>query len=179
MNRHPDLAFCAAVLMLLVLANCARKDGQGAAAKAAVSVQDDKQKCVNEPRMDENNKRPRCGGISAAAPARHGYRFVGGGGDPIDQVVCDIGKPFVLNGKMFGNALSGGLNGTTRLVRQPNIPGLHWRSSGRYHIDFPDGPGKPGTMTVEAGGTTTAGSLSRDTSGGEHFTLTPVAECRP
>ena len=47
----------------------------------------------------------------------------------------------------------------------------------RYHIEFADGPDMPGAMTTEGGGTTTAGSQSRDTTGTEHFTLTPAEAC--
>ena len=39
---------------------------------------------------------------------KSGYRFVGGSGDPVDQVVCNIDKPFVLNGRMFGVELAAG-----------------------------------------------------------------------
>jgi hypothetical protein len=106
-----------------------------------------------------------------------GYRVTGGGGDPVDQVVCAIDKPFVLNGKLFGVEFSGGLNGNYKFVRTPNIPGLRWNAHGSYSIVFPNGEDKPGTMTTNGGGTTTAGSQSRTTSGGEQFTLTPVEDC--
>ncbi len=132
--------------------------------------------CTNAPRTDENDKRPRCGGIGAAVAPR-AYHVVGGSGDPVDDTICDISQSFVLNGRMFGVAFSGGVDGTYKFVRTPNIPGLHWSAGGRYHIEFPDGADKPGTLTTEGGGTTTAGSQSRTTSGGEHFTLTPVDDC--
>ena len=135
-------------------------------------------KCTDEPRTDENDKRPRCGGMTAA-PAPRAYRVVGGGGDPVDQIVCDIEKTFVLDGKLFGVELSGGVDGTYKFVRTPNIPGLSWTAGGRYHIEFPDGGDKPGTLTTEGGGTTTAGTTSRATAGGERFTLTPVEACTP
>ena len=109
---------------------------------------------------------------------KSGYRVTGGGGDPVDQVVCGIDKPFVLNGKMFGVEFSGGMSGSYRFVRSPNIPGLSWRAKGTYAIQFPNGEDKPGTMTTQGGGTTTAGSQSRDTSGGERFILTPTEECK-
>ena len=54
---------------------------------------------------------------------------------------------------------------------------ISWKAGGRYRIEFPDGPGKPGTLDTEGGGTTTAGNQSRDTTGGEHFTLTPAEAC--
>ena len=105
--------------------------------------------------------------------------MVGGSGDPVDQVVCDIDETFVLDGKLFGTELSGGVDGTYRFVRTPNIPGLSWNAGGRYHIEFPDGPDKSGTLTTEGGGTTTAGTTSRETAGGERFTLTLVEACAP
>jgi len=142
-------------------------------------MQQQEPKCTDEPRTDENDKRPRCEGPGGARPAEpRAYRFVGGSGDPIDQIVCNIDQSFVLNGKLFGTELSGGPDGTYRLVRMPNIPGLHWSTSGRYHIEFPDGKNMPGTMATEGGGTTTAGITSRDTTGAEHFTLSPVEGCK-
>ena len=83
----------------------------------------------------------------------------------------------MLNGKLFGVEFSGGLNGSYKFVRTPNIPGLHWKAQGSYGIVFPNGEDKPGTMTTNGGGTTTAGSQSRTTQGGEQFTLTPVEDC--
>ena len=130
------------------------------------------EKCTNEPRTDANDKRPRCGGMTSVTPASRAFHIVGGSGDPVDQVVCNIDEKFVLNGKMFGVEFSGGVDGTYKFVRTPNIPGLRWNAGGRYHIEFPDGVDKPGTMTTEGGGTTTAGAQTATTSGGEHFTLT-------
>ena len=133
-------------------------------------------KCSDDPRLREESGLPPCAGL-ATELAPQAYRVVGGGGDPVDQVVCDIGDKFVLDGKLFGVEFSGGIDGTYKFVRTPNIPGLHWSAGGRYHIEFADGPDKPGTMTTEGGGTTTAGSQSRDTAGAEHFTLTPAEAC--
>ena len=168
---------------LLALAACSPKDGQDdakpAVTPATVAIaQDDERKCSDNPHPDEEDTLPRCGGMAAAAAPR-AYRVVGGSGDPVDQVVCDIDKTFVLEGKLFGVELSGGVDGTWKFVRTPNIPGLSWKAGGRYHIEFPDGPAKPGTMTTEGGGTTTAGAVSRETTGGEHFTLTPAEACKP
>jgi hypothetical protein len=70
-------------------------------------------------------------------------------------------------------------DGSYKFVRRPNIPGLSWKAGGRCHIEFPDGPAKPGTMPPTGGGTTTAGAASRETSGGGHFTLTPTEACTP
>lgn len=169
----------------LALAACSPKHEAPAAAPASAStpatvagVQQEQPKCSNEPRTNENDQRPRCGGMAVTALGAQAYRFVGGSGDPIDQVVCDIADKFVLDGKLFGVEFSGGPDGTYTFVRTPNIPGLHWSTSGRYHIEFPDGEDMPGTMTTEGGGTTTAGITSRDTTGAEHFTLAPVAACK-
>ena len=174
-------------LALLVLAGCSPKDApqpapQAEAPKPAVpksavaEVVPEQETCTNQPRTDENDTRPRCAGMAVAA-APQAYRVVGGSGDPVDQVVCDIGNTFVLDGKLFGTEFSGGIDGTYKFVRTPNIPGLHWSAGGRYHIEFADGPDMPGAMTTEGGGTTTAGSPSRDTTGTEHFTLTPAEAC--
>ena len=108
---------------------------------------------------------------------KSGYRVTGGGGDPVDQVVCDIDHSFVLNGKLFGVEFSGGKSGSYKFVRTPNIPGLSWKAKGGYSIVFPDGEDKPGSMTTNGGGTTSAGGTSRHTTGGETFTLTPAEEC--
>ena len=145
---------------------------------SVVVAQEGQPTCTDEPRIDDNDKRPRCGGMAPALPAPRAYRFVGGSGDPVDQVVCAIDKPFVLDGKLFGVEFSGGADGTYRFVRTPNIPGLHWQAGGRYHIEFPDGEDMPGTMATNGGGTTTAGITSATTGGAEHFTVTPVEACK-
>ena len=172
-------------LALLALAACSSKTDRPPVASAAGSapatvavVQEAEPKCTNEPRTDENDKRPRCGGMGITTPASRAFHVVGGSGDPVDQVVCNIDEKFVLNGRMFGVEFSGGVDGTYKFVRTPNITGLHWSAGGRYHIGFSDGPDKPGTMTTEGGGTTTAGAQSRTSSGGEHFTLTQVPACK-
>ena len=146
--------------------------GNAAVAKAA----EPERKCSDDPRVREEHELPPCGGLSNES-APQAYRVVGGSGDPVDQVVCDIDKRFVLDGKLFGVELSGGIDGTWKFVRTPDIPGLSWTAGGRYHIEFPDGRGKPGTMDTQGGGTTTAGNQSRSTAGAEHFTLTPVEGC--
>ena len=178
MNRHAAACACVAALMLLALTACspqgAQDDAKPAATPAAIA-QDDEPTCNDDPRAGEEHRLPRCSGSATVSPPR-AYRVVGGG-DPVDQVVCDIEQTFVLDGKLFGVELSGGIDGTYRFVRTPNIPGLSWTAAGRYHIEFPDGADQPGTLTTAGGGTTTAGSTSRATSGGERFTLTPVDAC--
>ena len=169
---------------LLACTACSREQEQAPATapsptseEAPAATTTDEPKCTNEPPVDASDKRPRCAGMAASPPAPQAYRVVGGSGDPVDQVVCDITGKFVLDGKLFGVELSGGPDGTYTFVRTPNIPGLSWKAGGRYRIEFPDGPGKPGTLDTEGGGTTTAGNQSRDTTGGEHFTLTPAEAC--
>lgn len=146
--------------------------GDAAVAKAA----EQGRKCSDDPRVREEQGLPACGGL-ATGDTPQAYRVIGGSGDPVDQVVCDIGDTFVLDGKMFGVEYSGGVDGTYKSSCTPNIPGLSWNAGGRYHIEFPDGPGRQGTLTTEGGGTTTAGSQLRDTAGGERFTLTPAEDC--
>ena len=168
-------------LVLLTLAACspqgAQDDAKPATTPAAIA-RDDEPKCTDDPRTGEEHRLPRCSGIATVSPPR-AYRLVGGSGDPVDQVVCDISETFVLDGKLFGVELSGGIDGTYRFVRTPNIPGLSWTAGGRYHIEFPDGADQPGTLTTEGGGTTTTGITSRETAGSERFTLTPVEACAP
>lgn len=181
MRRRLALSTCAVVASAaLGLAACSSKrDGQPgatsphpvAAPAPAAAARQEQRKCSDDPRANEQDKLPRCGGMATTAAPR-AYRFAGGSGDPVDQVVCDIGQKFVLDGKLFGVEFSGGADGTYKFVRTPNIPGLRWNAGGRYHIEFPDGVDKPGTMTTEGGGTTTAGAQTATTSGGEHFTLT-------
>ncbi|MBZ0087949.1 MAG: hypothetical protein K8F33_07625 [Thermomonas sp.] len=191
-KRSPCRLLACACALTLLLSACAPTSESGnpapttspaaastpAAAAAGTAATEPEEKCTNEPRTDENDKRPRCGGMGITAPASRAFHVVGGSGDLVDQVVCNIDDKFVLNGRMFGVEFSGGVDGTYKFVRTPNIPGLSWNAGGRYHIDFPDGPDKPGTMTTAGGGTTTAGAQSRTTSGGEHFTLTQVPACK-
>ena len=108
---------------------------------------------------------------------RQAYRFVGGGGDPIDQVVCDIDSTFTLDGALFGVELSGGLSGTYNFVRTPPGPPM-WIASGTYKIELPDGPGGAGVMTTHGKGTIIVLNVGeRTTEGGETFALTPAAPC--
>ena len=185
---HKFLFPAALALASLFLAACSSKTEQPAAAPAAAAVparasvaiaQEEEPKCTNEPRTDENDKRPRCGGMGAA-PSPRAYRIVVGGGDPVDQVVCDIGKTFVLDGKMFGTEFSGGMEGTYKMVRTPNIPGLQWKASGTYRIDLPNGPDAPGTLNVDAQEATTraGGLVDENASYADAFTMTPVEACK-
>ena len=185
---HASLRSCLS-LALLALAACSPKEApqpasqaeapKPAAAQVAVAeVVPERETCTNEPRSDEHDTRPRCAGM-AVAVLPQAYRIVVGGGDPVDQVVCDIGKAFVLDGKLFGTEFSGGIDGTYKMVRTPNIPGLDWKASGTYHVDLPDGPGKPGTLSVKAREATTRAGGQVDENAGytDTFTLTPSEAC--
>ena len=187
-RKRAAVSACVVASVLLALAACSpggdRAPAAGpsstpAPASTATPATDEAQTCAQDPRTDEHDRRPRCGGM-AAAPALRAYRVVGGSGDPVDQVVCDIEKTFVLDGKLFGVEFSGGLDGTYKFVRTPNIPGLNWKASGTYHIDLPDGPGAPGTLSVRAReATTRAGRVSDNNAGyTDTFTMTPVEDCK-
>ncbi len=84
-------------LALLVLAACSPKGTpqpapQAEAPKpAAAQAVPEQEKCTNEPRTDENDKRPRCGGM-ATGPAAHAYRIALDNGESFTS--CDITKPF-------------------------------------------------------------------------------------
>ena len=94
-------------LALLVLAACSSNTGQPAAATAAAAIpapattqapasvavaQEDEQKCSNEPRTDENDKRPRCGGMGTPPAPSHAYRITLDNGESF--TACDITQPF-------------------------------------------------------------------------------------
>ena len=101
---------------LLALAACSPKPApqadSPAVAPATVSVpspasvaiaQMDEAKCTNEPRTDENDKRPRCGGMGTPqAPPSHAYRITLDNGESF--VACDIAKPF--SGKIGGGMVT-------------------------------------------------------------------------
>ena len=94
-------------LALLVLAACSSNTGQPAAATAAAAIpapattpaaasvavaREDEQKCSNEPRTDENDKRPRCGGMGTPPAPSHAYRITLDNGESF--TACDITQPF-------------------------------------------------------------------------------------
>ena len=73
-------------------------------APANVAVaQEGERKCTNEPRTDENDKRPRCGGMGTPKAGKPGYRIdiagigrnTSGGACVVKPTVaCDVSKPF-------------------------------------------------------------------------------------
>ena len=94
-------------LALLVLAACSPKptpqaDAAPVTTPASVAIpapanvavaQEGEQKCSNEPRTDENDKRPRCGGMETASPPiSHAYRITLDNGEAF--TACDITQPF-------------------------------------------------------------------------------------
>jgi hypothetical protein len=97
-------------LALLVLAACSSKTDRPAeasmpatvpapaatpaTASASVAlVRENEQKCTDEPRVDENDRRPRCGGMGTPpAEASHAYRIALDNGESF--TACDISKPF-------------------------------------------------------------------------------------
>ncbi len=101
----------AALPALLLFAACSRPEAPAAAqaetrpaAAPVAAVREDTRKCTNEPRTDENDKRPRCGGPSRqAGTGRSGYRIdIAGTGRNTEggacvvkpTIACDIDKPF-------------------------------------------------------------------------------------
>ena len=103
---HATLRTCLP-LALLVLAACSSNTGQPAAAPAAAAIpapattpaaasvavaREDEQKCSNEPRTDENDKRPRCGGMGTPPAPSHAYRITLDNGESF--TACDITQPF-------------------------------------------------------------------------------------
>lgn len=111
--------------------------------------------------------------------AEQAYRVHGGGGgDPVDQVICSINDRNVLNGKLFGWELDGGYDSTWKMVRHPPGP-AKWRASGNYSIKFPDGEDKPGTLTVTGSADVNyhVKVSSRTMQVKETLTLTPVESC--
>lgn len=91
---------------LLMLAACSPKPAPQADAvpvttPASVAIpapanlavaQEDEQKCSNEPRTDENDKRPRCGGMGTPPAPSHAYRITLDNGESF--TACDITQPF-------------------------------------------------------------------------------------
>lgn len=109
---HASIRTCLP-LALLMLAACSPKDApqpapqaeasepapQADAPKPAVAqtavadVVPEQEKCTNEPRADEHDKRPRCGGMEPVAPSpTHAYRITLDNGESF--TACDITKPF-------------------------------------------------------------------------------------
>ena len=102
-------------LALLLLAACSSKESTQSATEpvpqvatpaptadqAPVVRTEPEETCTNEPRTDENDKRPRCGGM-AAVPVAQAYSIALDNGESI--TTCDITKPF--SGKIGGGMIT-------------------------------------------------------------------------
>ncbi|MFT4178365.1 MAG: hypothetical protein QM612_02725 [Thermomonas sp.] len=100
---HPPPRFILAIA-LLALAACSQTPApQADAAMPRVAVaQSEERKCTNEPRTDEHDKRPRCGGMAVAPAASHAYRITLDNGESF--TACDITQPF--SGKIGGGMVT-------------------------------------------------------------------------
>ena len=108
---HASIRTCLP-LALLALAACSPKEAAqpaplaDAPAAKQVAVAEpvrEEEKCTNEPRTDENDKRPRCGGMAPVAPSpSHAYRITLDNGESF--TACDITKPF--SGKIGGGMVT-------------------------------------------------------------------------
>ena len=96
------LAFASSVLVACSPSPAPQSDAAPVTTPASVAIpapanaavaQEGEQECTNEPRTDENDKRPRCGGMGAPQPApSHAYRITLDNGESF--TACDITKPF-------------------------------------------------------------------------------------
>ncbi len=95
------------------------------------------------------------------------YLIVGGLEDwQVNEVVCDITKPFTLTSPGVGVAqFSGGLSGT---YSASGVFNFHYE--GTYEISLSNGLGSPGSMIGSSGGSI-AGQAG---SGSENYSLTPA-----
>lgn len=113
MNQRHLPAFGFTTLALLTLAACSPQSGSPPstatpapaastpATPAAAPKQDEH--CTHEPRTDDNDKRPRCGGMGAPqAAASNAYRITLDNGESF--TACDITQPF--NGKIGRGMIS-------------------------------------------------------------------------
>jgi hypothetical protein len=113
---HASIRTCLP-LALLALAACSPKpapqaDAAPATTPASVAIpapadvavaQEDETKCTNEPRTDEDDKRPRCGGMALPQPEpSHAYRITLDNGESF--TACDITQPF--SGKIGGGMVT-------------------------------------------------------------------------
>jgi hypothetical protein len=107
--------------------------------------------------------------ITFATTKPAAYTVVGGLQDwQVNQVVCDVMKPFTLESPGIGTAeFSGGLSGSYSVS---GIFNMHYE--GTYLITFENGPGSPGAMVASSGGSVADAAGS----GSENYVLTP-AKC--
>ena len=115
---HRNVSIVAMLVAMAMSAGCSRREmppelpeppaspakpAATQASAAAVSVPSGDEKCTNEPRTDQDDKRPRCGGMGTpqAAPSL-AYRITLDNGESI--TACDITKPF--SGKIGGGMVT-------------------------------------------------------------------------
>ena len=105
--------------------------------------------------------------FSTSKPAA--YQVAGGLQDwQVNQVVCDVMKPFTLESPGIGTAeFSGGLSGSYSVS---GIYNMHYE--GTYLITLENGPGTPGSMVATSGGSV----ADQAGEGSENYALTP-AKC--
>lgn len=103
--------------------------------------------------------------FSTSKPAA--YQVVGGLQDwQVNQVVCDVMKPFTLESPGIGTAeFSGGLSGSYSVS---GIFNMHYE--GTYLITLENGPGTPGSMVATSGGSV----ADQAGEGSENYALTPT-----
>jgi len=104
---HASLRTCLPLALLMAAACSPKSDNKAdapapetaaatapAAAPAPAAVlEEEEQKCTNEPRTDENDKRPRCvGPAQEHAAGKRGYRITLENGESF--TACDITRPF-------------------------------------------------------------------------------------
>lgn len=105
-NHLVPAARAATIVIALALPACSQKREEQAIAPAPepasatahpppaiAGAPTDEPECTNEPRTDENDKRPRCGGIGTTPPVAHAYRITLDNGESF--TTCDITKPFI------------------------------------------------------------------------------------
>ena len=146
----------AALFASLALTACSPKHDEPTATPASANtpatvavVQEAEPKCTNEPRTDENDKRPRCGGPGnpLVVAKKSGYRIdisgvgtnAGGGACQVKPITtCDITKPFA--GEFCGGTLthtpSGDKGGTFELRVAGG--GGSFTQSGSYALSGPE-----------------------------------------
>ena len=96
MRKHTSPLICTTALVLL-LAACTPKQVPQPAASAttdasAATAAPPEQTCTNEPRTDDNDNRPRCGGMGTPPAPSHAYRITLDNGESF--TACDITQPF-------------------------------------------------------------------------------------
>lgn len=186
---HAALRTC--LPFALLLAACSSKqDGQDAVAApepaaaaastatAGVAHPREEPDCRDEPPSGNDDKRPRCAGMTAASTAPRAYHVASEGGQcVIEGDACDLGKPFKLSGcgiKDYytftpASALAGSF------TYQGNMMGARVSGAGDYSVDAGEQGGSIQTAASRncAGGGGAVGCNAINI----RFKLTPIAAC--